>query len=97
MSDHLEFRNYTCSDFGQVADSHLTPGYCSQNSKLEQGVKMIELMGTAVTFISFFFPQSLKKINPESRAQLRKAGSREILREPSPPPAFKPEPPKVNL
>ncbi|NXS60213.1 ZO2 protein, partial [Brachypteracias leptosomus] len=41
--------------------------------------------------------ESLKKINPEPRAQLRKAGSREILREPSPPPAFKPEPPKGKL
>uniref|UniRef100_A0A672VBS0 Tight junction protein 2 n=1 Tax=Strigops habroptila TaxID=2489341 RepID=A0A672VBS0_STRHB len=41
--------------------------------------------------------ESLKKINPEQRAQLRKAGSREILREPSPPPAFKPEPPKGKL
>ncbi|XP_065716717.2 tight junction protein 2 isoform X2 [Patagioenas fasciata] len=41
--------------------------------------------------------ESLKKNNPEPRAQLRKAGSREILREPSPPPAFKPEPPKGKL
>ncbi|NWW34807.1 ZO2 protein, partial [Panurus biarmicus] len=41
--------------------------------------------------------ESLKKLIPESRAQLRKAGSREILREPSPPPAFKPEPPKGKL
>uniref|UniRef100_A0A663N2I9 Tight junction protein 2 n=1 Tax=Athene cunicularia TaxID=194338 RepID=A0A663N2I9_ATHCN len=38
--------------------------------------------------------ESLKKFSSEPRAQLRKAGSREILREPSPPPAFKPEPPK---
>uniref|UniRef100_A0A8C3VD20 Tight junction protein ZO-2 n=1 Tax=Catharus ustulatus TaxID=91951 RepID=A0A8C3VD20_CATUS len=41
--------------------------------------------------------ESLKKLAPETRAQLRKAGSREILREPSPPPAFKPEPPKGKL
>uniref|UniRef100_A0A8C5UJ87 ZO2 protein n=1 Tax=Malurus cyaneus samueli TaxID=2593467 RepID=A0A8C5UJ87_9PASS len=41
--------------------------------------------------------ESLKKFTPEPRAQLRKAGSREILREPSPPPAFKPEPPKGKL
>ncbi|XP_009670355.2 tight junction protein ZO-2 isoform X3 [Struthio camelus] len=39
----------------------------------------------------------LKKSSPEPRAQMRKAGSREILREPSPPPAFKPEPPKGKL
>ncbi|NWU94900.1 ZO2 protein, partial [Upupa epops] len=41
--------------------------------------------------------ESLKRISPESRAQLRKAGSMEILRDPSPPPAFKPEPPKGKL
>ncbi|NXW11101.1 ZO2 protein, partial [Fregetta grallaria] len=41
--------------------------------------------------------ESLKKCSPEPRTQLRKAGSREILREPSPPPAFKPEPPKGKL
>ncbi|XP_027649357.1 tight junction protein ZO-2 isoform X2 [Falco peregrinus] len=41
--------------------------------------------------------ESLKKFSPEPRAQLRKAGSKEILREPSPPPAFKPEPPKGKL
>ncbi|XP_014807132.1 PREDICTED: tight junction protein ZO-2 isoform X1 [Calidris pugnax] len=41
--------------------------------------------------------ESLKKFSPEPRSQLRKAGSREILREPSPPPAFKPEPPKGKL
>ncbi|XP_067171412.1 tight junction protein ZO-2 isoform X2 [Apteryx mantelli] len=41
--------------------------------------------------------ESLKKSSPEPRAQMRKAGSREILREPSPPPAFKPEPPKGKL
>ncbi|XP_010224678.1 PREDICTED: tight junction protein ZO-2 [Tinamus guttatus] len=41
--------------------------------------------------------ESLKKSSPEPRAQMRKAGSREILRDPSPPPAFKPEPPKGKL
>ncbi|KAM4710379.1 tight junction protein 2-like isoform 2-T2 [Discoglossus pictus] len=33
---------------------------------------------------------------PEPRAQMKRAGSREVLREPSPPPSFKPEPPKVK-
>ncbi|NWI15231.1 ZO2 protein, partial [Crypturellus soui] len=41
--------------------------------------------------------ESLKKSSPEPKAQMRKAGSREILRDPSPPPAFKPEPPKGKL
>ncbi|NWX95872.1 ZO2 protein, partial [Nothoprocta ornata] len=41
--------------------------------------------------------ESLKKPSPEPRTQMRKAGSREILRDPSPPPAFKPEPPKGKL
>uniref|UniRef100_A0A8B9UPL4 Tight junction protein ZO-2 n=1 Tax=Anas zonorhyncha TaxID=75864 RepID=A0A8B9UPL4_9AVES len=41
--------------------------------------------------------ENIRKLSSEPRAQLRKAGSREILREPSPPPAFKPEPPKGKL
>lgn len=41
--------------------------------------------------------ENIKKFSLEQRTPLRKAGSREILREPSPPPAFKPEPPKGKL
>uniref|UniRef100_A0A803YKT6 Tight junction protein 2 n=1 Tax=Meleagris gallopavo TaxID=9103 RepID=A0A803YKT6_MELGA len=41
--------------------------------------------------------ESIKKFSLEQRTPLRKAGSREILREPSPPPAFKPEPPKIEI
>jgi len=59
--------------------------------------KMVELLDTAVFLISYVLSQNIKKFSLEQRTPLRKAGSREILREPSPPPAFKPEPPKVNL
>ncbi|KAM6468336.1 tight junction protein 2 isoform 1-T1 [Liasis olivaceus] len=41
--------------------------------------------------------ESLRKFSPEPKIQMRKAGSREVLRDPSPPPAFKPEPPKAKL
>uniref|UniRef100_A0A670ZYK5 Tight junction protein 2 n=1 Tax=Pseudonaja textilis TaxID=8673 RepID=A0A670ZYK5_PSETE len=41
--------------------------------------------------------ENLRKFSPEPKAQMRKAGSREVLRDPSPPPAFKPEPPKAKL
>nr|XP_042706546.1 tight junction protein ZO-2 isoform X7 [Chrysemys picta bellii] len=41
--------------------------------------------------------ESIRKPSPEPKAQMRRAGSREILRDPSPPPAFKPEPPKGKL
>uniref|UniRef100_A0A8C9EYW1 Tight junction protein ZO-2 n=1 Tax=Pavo cristatus TaxID=9049 RepID=A0A8C9EYW1_PAVCR len=41
--------------------------------------------------------ENIKKFSLEQRTPLKKAGSREILREPSPPPAFKPEPPKGKL
>ncbi|XP_078531866.1 tight junction protein 2-like isoform X1 [Lissotriton helveticus] len=41
--------------------------------------------------------ESLRKPSPEPKAQMRRAGSREVLRDPSPPPSFKPEPPKVKL
>ncbi|XP_053152760.1 tight junction protein ZO-2 isoform X3 [Hemicordylus capensis] len=41
--------------------------------------------------------ESLRKLSPEPKIQMRRAGSREVLRDPSPPPAFKPEPPKGKM
>ncbi|KAM5299653.1 tight junction protein 2 isoform 3-T3 [Ctenodactylus gundi] len=41
--------------------------------------------------------ESIRKTSPEPRAQMRRAASRDQLRNSSPPPAFKPEPPKVKL
>ncbi|XP_006004284.1 tight junction protein ZO-2a isoform X6 [Latimeria chalumnae] len=41
--------------------------------------------------------ENLRRSSPEPRAQMRRAGSREILRDPSPPPSFRPEPPKLEL
>ncbi|XP_069481875.1 tight junction protein ZO-2-like isoform X2 [Ambystoma mexicanum] len=43
------------------------------------------------------FEESLRKPSPEPKSPMKKAGSREVLRDPSPPPSFKPEPPKVKL
>lgn len=40
--------------------------------------------------------ESIRKPSPEPRAQLRRATSRDQLRDNSPPPAFKPEPPKAK-
>ncbi|XP_004677669.1 PREDICTED: tight junction protein ZO-2 isoform X1 [Condylura cristata] len=40
--------------------------------------------------------ESIRKPSPEPRAQLRRAASRDQLRDSSPPPAFKPEPPKAR-
>lgn len=96
MSHHLVLDNYICSDCDQIAVSHLTLSYRSQISKLQRDQKWLST-GYYCDFTSYFLPQNIRKLSSEPRAQLRKAGSREILREPSPPPAFKPEPPKVNL
>uniref|UniRef100_A0A8C6CUG1 Tight junction protein 2 n=2 Tax=Moschus moschiferus TaxID=68415 RepID=A0A8C6CUG1_MOSMO len=40
--------------------------------------------------------ESIRKPSPEPRAQMRMAASRDQLRDNSPPPAFKPEPPKAK-
>ncbi|KAI4542167.1 hypothetical protein MG293_007546 [Ovis ammon polii] len=40
--------------------------------------------------------ESIRKPSPEPRAQMRRAASRDQLRDNSPPPAFKPEPPKAK-
>uniref|UniRef100_A0A3Q2L7H5 Tight junction protein 2 n=1 Tax=Equus caballus TaxID=9796 RepID=A0A3Q2L7H5_HORSE len=40
--------------------------------------------------------ESIRKPSPEPRAHLRRAASRDQLRDNSPPPAFKPEPPKAK-
>ncbi|XP_049626883.1 tight junction protein ZO-2 isoform X2 [Suncus etruscus] len=41
--------------------------------------------------------ESIRKCSPEPRAQMRRAASRDQLRDTSPPPAFKPEPPKAKI
>uniref|UniRef100_A0A8C7AWA8 Tight junction protein 2 n=1 Tax=Neovison vison TaxID=452646 RepID=A0A8C7AWA8_NEOVI len=41
--------------------------------------------------------ESIRKPSPEPRAQMRRAASRDQLRDSSPPPAFKPEPPKAKI
>uniref|UniRef100_A0A8C4PLE4 Tight junction protein 2 n=1 Tax=Equus asinus asinus TaxID=83772 RepID=A0A8C4PLE4_EQUAS len=41
--------------------------------------------------------ESIRKPSPEPRAHLRRAASRDQLRDNSPPPAFKPEPPKIEI
>ncbi|XP_068943076.1 tight junction protein ZO-2 isoform X4 [Petaurus breviceps papuanus] len=41
--------------------------------------------------------ESLRKPSPEPRGQMRRAASRDQLRDTSPPPAFKPEPPKLEI
>ncbi|KAM9101475.1 tight junction protein 2 isoform 2-T2 [Sarcophilus harrisii] len=41
--------------------------------------------------------ESIRKPSPEPRGQIRRAASRDQLRDNSPPPAFKPEPPKAKL
>lgn len=40
--------------------------------------------------------ESIRKPSPEPRAQMRRAASRDQLRDNSPPPTFKPEPPKAK-
>lgn len=100
MSHHFELDNYICSAYDQIADSPLTCGYCSQNSKHARDQKWLNYWILHFFFfflISYVPSQNIKKFSLEQRTPLKKAGSREILREPSPPPAFKPEPPKVNL
>ncbi|XP_051817769.1 tight junction protein ZO-2 isoform X2 [Antechinus flavipes] len=41
--------------------------------------------------------ENIRKPSPEPRGQIRRAASRDQLRDNSPPPAFKPEPPKAKL
>ncbi|XP_036593719.1 tight junction protein ZO-2 isoform X1 [Trichosurus vulpecula] len=41
--------------------------------------------------------ESIRKPSPEPRGQMRRAASRDQLRDTSPPPAFKPEPPKAKF
>ncbi|XP_041104511.1 tight junction protein ZO-2-like isoform X1 [Polyodon spathula] len=41
--------------------------------------------------------ENLKRHSPEPRSNMRRAASREMLREPSPPPSFRPEPPKAKV
>ncbi|KAM6985928.1 tight junction protein ZO-2a isoform 1-T3 [Aplochiton taeniatus] len=100
QDDHLSYLSAMSADYLSM-DSHLTSDY--EDTADEGGAytdnELDEVLNEPpVSAISRSSEPVLpeEKPFPEPRARMRRSGSREVLRDPSPPPSFIPEPPKVR-
>lgn len=100
QDDHLSYLSAMSADYLSM-DSHLTSDY--EDTADEGGAYTDNELDEAldepqVSAISRSSEPVLpeEKPFPEPRARMKRSGSREVLRDPSPPPSFIPEPPKVR-
>lgn len=100
QDDHLSYLSAMSGDYLSM-DSHLTSDY--EDTADEGGAytdnELDEVLDEPqVSAISRSSEPVLpeEKSFPEPRARMKRSGSREVLRDPSPPPSFIPEPPKVR-
>nr|XP_045360948.1 tight junction protein ZO-2 [Camelus bactrianus] len=90
--------DYLSCDSRLVSDFEDTDGEGGAYTDNELDEPAEEPLVSSVTRSSEPVPheESIRKSSPEPRAQMRRAASRDQLRDNSPPPAFKPEPPKAK-
>ncbi|XP_006209462.1 tight junction protein 2 isoform X1 [Vicugna pacos] len=91
-ADYLSCDSHLISDFEDTDGE----GGAYTDNELDEPAE--EPLVSSVTRSSEPVPheESIRKSSPEPRAQMRRAASRDQLRDNSPPPAFKPEPPKAK-
>uniref|UniRef100_A0A6I8NEL8 Tight junction protein 2 n=1 Tax=Ornithorhynchus anatinus TaxID=9258 RepID=A0A6I8NEL8_ORNAN len=108
MDDDLEDRmsylaamgaDYLSCDSRLISDFEDTDGEGGAYTDNELDEPTEELQVSSITRSSepVQLEESIRKASPEPRAHMRRAASRDHLRDNSPPPAFKPEPPKAKL
>ncbi|XP_044188785.1 tight junction protein ZO-2a isoform X1 [Thunnus albacares] len=90
-ADYLSMDSRLTSDYEDTADE----GGAYTDNELDEPLDEPQPVSAISRSSEPVLPE--EKAHPEPRARMRKSGSREVLnREPSPPPAFVPEPPKVR-
>ncbi|XP_058473792.1 tight junction protein ZO-2a isoform X2 [Solea solea] len=90
-ADYLSMDSRLASDYEDTADE----GGAYTDNELDEPMDEPQPVSAIGRSSEPVLPD--EKSHPEPRARMRKSGSREVLtREPSPPPAFVPEPPKVR-
>ncbi|XP_031133292.1 tight junction protein ZO-2a isoform X2 [Sander lucioperca] len=91
-ADYLSMDSRLASDYEDTADE----GGAYTDNELDETLDDPQPVSAISRSSEPVLPE--EKPQPEPRARMRRAGSREMLnREPSPPPPFTPEPPKVRV
>lgn len=91
-ADYLSMDSRLTSDYEDTADE----GGAYTDNELDEALDEPHPVSAISRSSEPVLPE--EKAHPEPRARMRKSGSREVLhREPSPPPSFVPEPPKVRV
>ncbi|XP_045047145.2 tight junction protein ZO-2 isoform X2 [Desmodus rotundus] len=90
--------DYLSCDSRLISDFEDTDGEGGAYTDNELDEPAEELLVSSITRSSepVQHEESIRRPSPEPRAQMRRATSRDQLRDNSPPPAFKPEPPKAR-
>ncbi|XP_029370984.1 tight junction protein ZO-2a isoform X2 [Echeneis naucrates] len=90
-ADYLSMDSRLTSDYEDTADE----GGAYTDNELDEALDEPQPVSAISRSSEPVLPD--EKLHPEPRARMRRSGSREMLnREPSPPPSFVPEPPKVR-
>ncbi|XP_018540815.1 tight junction protein ZO-2a isoform X1 [Lates calcarifer] len=90
-ADYLSMDSRLTSDYEDTADE----GGAYTDNELDETLDDSQPVSAISRSSEPVLPD--EKLHPEPRARMRRSGSREVLnREPSPPPSFVPEPPKVR-
>ncbi|XP_059830705.1 tight junction protein ZO-2a isoform X4 [Hypanus sabinus] len=93
-ADYLSCDSRLMSDY----DDTDTEGGAYTDNELDEPINEPRVSSVARSSEPVHFDE--RKPSPEppvARGQMRRAGSREVLRDPSPPPDFRPEPPKLEI
>uniref|UniRef100_A0A7N8YCG3 Tight junction protein 2a (zona occludens 2) n=1 Tax=Mastacembelus armatus TaxID=205130 RepID=A0A7N8YCG3_9TELE len=91
-ADYLSMDSRLTSDYEDTADE----GGAYTDNELDEALDEPQPVSAISRSSEPVLPD--EKPHPEPRARVRKSGSREVLnRDPSPPPSFVPEPPKVRI
>uniref|UniRef100_A0A665UCD3 Tight junction protein ZO-2-like n=2 Tax=Echeneis naucrates TaxID=173247 RepID=A0A665UCD3_ECHNA len=93
-ADYLSMDSRLTSDYEDTADE----GGAYTDNELDEALDEPQPVSAISRSSEPVLPDEVgQKLHPEPRARMRRSGSREMLnREPSPPPSFVPEPPKVR-
>ncbi|XP_061119035.1 tight junction protein ZO-2a [Conger conger] len=92
-ADYLSMDSRLISDYDDTADEGgaYTDNELDELMDEPQGVPQVSSISRSSEPV---LPEEFHRPVPEPRSPMKRSGSREVLRDPSPPPSFVPEPPK---
>ncbi|KAG2465878.1 ZO2 protein, partial [Polypterus senegalus] len=92
-ADYLSCDSRLTSDYDDTADE----GGAYTDNELDDLADEPQVSAISRSSEPVVGEESLHHTNLEPRGQVRRSGSQELLRDPSPPPPFRPEPPKAKV